>query len=279
MATTTPNLEFSRLSSAVSLYTPPSDANISASKADPTTIIICQWMGASPKSRGLNFIYHQHHSLFPNARIISIRSLPEFFIATSTASRLSAIKPTVSAIEADPATEPRILVHLFSNGGSLGFVDVCSLYKNASGRILPVKAVLLDSSPGQPTLQEGWAAMSLTLPKSLLWYPGAALVLFSLAITAIGKNVFGLETLVDKTRGWLNDWTFVDKSAKRLYIYSEADKLTGWKDVERHAEEARKDSVEVSLLKETETAHVQHAFKDSERYWQRVKELLESVGA
>ncbi|CZR68770.1 uncharacterized protein PAC_18669 [Phialocephala subalpina] len=275
MAATPQNLEFSTLSKVVSLYIPPFDSSSSASRTDPTTIIVCTWMGASPKSRGVNYIYNQFHTLFPNARIIAIRSLPEFFMTTSTTSRLAAIEPAVSAIEADPTPEPRILVHLFSNGGSLSFVDVCSLYKMDTGRILPVKSVVLDSSPGQPTMAEGWAAMSIGLPKGLMWYPAAAVTIGLLGITAFCKNVFGLETIVEKTRTWLNDWTSVDKHAKRLYIYSENDKLVGWKDVERHAEEARKDGVDVDLLRETETAHVQHAFKDSKRYWQRVKEVWE----
>lgn len=159
----------------------------------------------------------------------------------------------------------------------MGFVDVCSLYKKASGKVLPVKAVVLDSSPGQPTLAEGWAAMSIGLPKGLLWYPFAAVTLTLLGIAAFCKTVFGMETVVERTRTWLNDWSIIDKSSSRLYIYSENDKLVGWKDVERHAEESKNDGVEVSLLKEIETGHVQHAFKDSERYWQRIKGLWESV--
>ncbi|KUJ12591.1 uncharacterized protein LY89DRAFT_688243 [Mollisia scopiformis] len=277
MATPPPNLEFSQLSKAVSLYTPPSEPSTPNPDTDPTTIIICQWMGASPRSRGLNTIYHQHHSLFPHARIITIRSLPEFFMITSTTSRLAMIKPAIAAIEADPVAGPRILVHLFSNGGSLEFVDVCTLYKKATGQILPVKAIVLDSSPGQPTLMEGWTAMSISLPKGLMWYPGAAVIITLLGITSISKNVFGIENIIEKTRRWLNDWTTVDKRAKRLYVYSENDKLVGWRDVERHAEEARREGVDVSLLRETETPHVQHAFKDSERYWLRVKELWDSV--
>lgn len=212
MASANPNLEFTRLSQAVSLYTPPTEADSSAPKTDPTTIIICQWMGASPKSRGLNFIFSQHHDLFPNARIVSVRSLPAFFITTSTAARLAAIKPAVSAIEADPAEEPRILVHLFSNGGSLGFVDVCNLYKEATGKILPVDAVVLDSSPGQPTLKEGWTAMSLTLPKGLMWYPGAALIMVGLGISAVAKNVFGMETIVERCE--------VTRRVKGMFVWS-----------------------------------------------------------
>lgn len=54
MANTTPNLEFAKLSSSVSLFTPPSTTNTPQSKTDPTLIIVCQWMGVSPRSRALS---------------------------------------------------------------------------------------------------------------------------------------------------------------------------------------------------------------------------------
>lgn len=166
---------------------------------------------------------------------------------------------------------------MFSNGGSLEFVDVCTLFKKSTGNILSVKAVVLDSCPGEPTLKEGWAAMAISLPKGILWYPAAAVILILLGISGVSKNVFGIENLVDKTRGWMNDWDNVDRGAKRLYVYSEVDRMVGWRDVERHAEMTRGEGVEVSLLKEVETPHVQHALKDSERYWKKVKEFW--VGA
>jgi hypothetical protein len=170
-------------------------------------------------------------------------------------------------------------VHLFSNGGSLEFVDVCTLYKKATGKVLDVKAVVLDSAPGFPRLKEGWTAMSMSLPKGIWWYPGAAVILAMLGYGVVAKTVFGQKPIVEKTREWLNDRTIVNRTAKRLYVYSEADALVAWQDVESHADEAEKDGVEVSSLKFVDTPHVQHAFLESERYWHRVEELWKSTGS
>ncbi len=233
-------------------------------------------MGISLRFRSLNAAYHQYHTLYPAARIISIRSIPEFFMTTPNGTRLGLSKPVVSAIESDPSREKRILVHLFSNGGALSFSDMCHVYKEHSGRVLPVKAVVLDSAPGDPDLREAWAAMSVGLPKGILWYPAAALTSLGLGIAWTATNILRIPTLVIKTRGWLNDWDLVDKTAKRLYIYSEADKLVGWRNVEAHFDDARTKGFEVIILKESETPHVQHMNLDRERYWTKVKELWES---
>jgi hypothetical protein len=233
-------------------------------------------MGVSPRSRSINAACHQYHTLYPAARIISIRSIPEFFMTTRNSTRLGLSKAIVPAIESDTSREKRILVHLFSNGGALSFSDACHVYKEHTGRILPVKALVLDSAPGDPNLKEAWAAMSIGLPKGILWYPAAALTLLGLGIAWTANSILRIPTLVIKTRGWLNDWDLVDKTSKRLYIYSEADKLVGWRDVERHFDDARTKGSEAMILKEADTPHVQHMYLDRERYWMKVKELWES---
>ncbi|KAH6714226.1 hypothetical protein BKA61DRAFT_57500 [Leptodontidium sp. MPI-SDFR-AT-0119] len=274
-----PYLEFSKLSSAVSLYTPPSSPTSTPHppNADPTAIIICQWMGVSPRSRALNAAYLKYQTLYPSARILTLRSLPEYFMTTSTASRLAGFEPVISAVESDP--KPRVLVHLFSNGGALTFTDVCTVYKRQTGKILPVQALVLDSAPGQPTLQESWTALSIGLPKGLLWYPSAAVIGALLGIAVLKRSVFGIGTLVHKTAGLLNDQTLVDMKAKRLYVFSEKDQLVGFRDVEKHLEEFRNGGGEVLILKETETPHVQHMILDGERYWENVQGLWKSTAA
>lgn len=64
------------------------------------------------------------------------------------------------------------------------------------------------------------------VPKGL-WYPVAAMVGLVLGVMWIGKNVLGMRTLIDRSRGRLNDESLVDGKAKRLYVYSEADRVVG----------------------------------------------------
>jgi hypothetical protein len=268
---TTTDLEFTRLNNLLSLYTPPVPSN--GSGKDPTTIIFCQWMGVGPKSRYVKSFYNHYHTLYPSARIISIRSLTEFFLYTNTSTRRELVKPIVAAIDSDPAPEKRILAHVISNGGTLGFLDACHVYKEQTGNVLPVKALLMDSSPSETNVVQAFNAFSHQLPKGLLWYPGAVLLWMFLAPLALARAVTGYENILDKNWKFLNDWRLVDKDAKRLYVYSDADKLVGADSVEKHAKDAEAKGIDVSLLKEKDTPHVQHMLLDTERYWKTVSDL------
>jgi len=277
MAATTPerpNLEFQKLSKTVFLYTP---SSAPPKNDDPTTILFCQWMGISPRSRSLNTAYNHYRDLYPNTRILSVRSLPEYFSTASEATRLAALKPIISAIDADPAPEKRLLVHLFSNGGTASFTDICSLYRAHAGHVLHVRAIVFDSCPGRPNLTEAWAAMSIGLPRGLLWYPAAATLLLLLGVIAVGRYGLAIPTFIDRIFPKLNDWTLVDRSAKRLYVYSEADRIVAARDPKAHVELAREAGVEVTVLAESETQHVQALVKDGERYWKAVEQLWESA--
>lgn len=44
--------------------------------------------------------------------------------------------------------------------------------------------------------------------------------------------------MLARSEGDLNDGNLVDREAKRVYLYSEADRLVRWEDVEGYAKEA-----------------------------------------
>lgn len=75
----------------------------------------------------------------------------------------------------------------------------------------------------------------------------------------------------------MNHWTLVDRSANRLYVWSEADGIVGAPDPKEHARLAREEGVQVETLEEMETEHMQAHVKDQERYWGAVASLWESV--
>ncbi|TVY78357.1 hypothetical protein LSUE1_G007725 [Lachnellula suecica] len=268
----TADLEFTRLNSVVSLYTPPA-STAATSTHDPTTIIFCQWMGVGPKSRYVKSFYSHYHTLYPNARIITIRSPIELFLYTRTSTRRGYSRAVTDAILSDPAPEKRILVHLLSNGGTLVFADACHVYKEQTGNILPVKAIVFDSAPGESSFGPAFNAFAVSLPKGIMWYPSAAILAAFLGSASAYKALTGHLYLPEQTAVLLNDWELVDRNAARLYVYSEADMLVRPEPVERHAREAEAKGSVVRLLKENDTAHVQHMMHHTERYWQTVSYL------
>lgn len=273
---TSSNVELSKLNSICSLFVPSDTSSIT--NHDPTTIIICQWMGASPKSRYLRSFYEKYHERYPNARIISIRSLPEYFIYVSNHRRLAALDVAVAAVESDPAPQQRILVHAFSNGGSLSFADLSLLYKEKLGKSLSIKGVVFDSAPGDPGLKEGWAALSIGLPKAI-WYPMALLVWLLLLSSWSMQNIVGRPNIIRRMRRWLLDPSLISSTAPRLYVYSDTDLLVGASDVERHANDAEAAGVRVLRRKVTNSKHIQHALADPEKYWASVLQLWKHAAA
>ena len=94
---------------------------------------------------------------------------------------------------------------------------------------------MFDSAPGDPKFKEGWVIGSSSgiIPKGLLWYPAAAVMILVLGMMWIGSRVFRLQTLIGESRGLLSGKNIIDVEAKMLYVYSEADQVVGSRDVER----------------------------------------------
>lgn len=272
-----PNLEFTKISSFVSLYTPPPSLT-KPNPTDPTTILFCTWMGASPRSRSLHAAYHKHHALYPSARIILVRTSPDWFTTTPNSTRRKQVSPAVSILAADPSgDQKRILVHYFSNGGGVAFFDIATLWKAKFGELLKIKAMIIDSAPGNPTIKEAWAAMRLGVPKGLLWYPAAGVIWIAILVIWVQMRVLGMDSLIDRARKGMLDGGVVDREARRLYVYSVKDEICGWKVIEGEVEKARKEGVVVKTLREEETPHVQHMAMQPESYWGSVEKLWEST--
>lgn len=274
---TPPPLAIQKLNSIINIYTPPLAST--SNPLHPTIIIICLWMGALPHSRSVATITAQYQAIYSTASIIIITSLPQFFTTTSTSSRRLLVAPILSALKSSSELERRILVHIFSNGGSISFADICHTYRERTGTILEVKAIILDSAPGIPGLVAQWEGLSIHLPKSLGWYPAASYLAFVLGASWVSEKMSKSENLAIQTRRWLNDRKLVDSGAKRLYIYSLVDRLVGWMEVESHAKEAREKGIDVALLRKERSTHVRHAFDDREEYWGVVKGLWDAVQA
>ena len=85
-----------------------------------------------------------------------------------------------------------------------------------------------------------------------------------------------------KMRTTLNKYLLLpwfSKHTPRLYLYSQADEMVPWTEVEEHAEEARKAGLDVRMERFEGSPHVAHARSDPERYWGAVKKVWEDATA
>jgi hypothetical protein len=118
---TTKPIVFQRLSDTTTIYEPPPNA-AAPTDGGPTTILVCGWMGG--KARSLSRYTTKYNTLYPAARIVLISSQPEdtpgFRILLSSKERKQrADAPAKALLLNDQAQGSRLLIHAFSNGGSM----------------------------------------------------------------------------------------------------------------------------------------------------------------
>lgn len=258
----------------------------------------------------------KYQALFPGTPILLVRSFVYHFTPGRHRARDFAldIAPAVSIIqsltssgsngddhdEVDKAkvnepTTPRILIHVFSNGGSTMLRHLYTLCNNnnnsnipggggGSTAVLPPRVTIFDSAPGRFQYSRSIYAFSLGVPFSKT--PLFKFLLIKLAIHLLCASYWVFQVVL-RRRGYL-DQTFAlhnDPEVKRggievrrTYIYSREDRMVDFHDVEEHAAEARRKGVvagEVRVERFEGTAHVAHVRGDEDRYWKVVKESWE----
>ncbi|KAL0467647.1 hypothetical protein QR685DRAFT_608437 [Neurospora intermedia] len=225
-----------------------------------------------------------------------------------------------------------ILLHIFSNGGCHVAIQLAHSYLSSSfGQALPlpVSLQILDSCPGTFSIAQTYGAAVHSVPAHHPWILqsmqrwglwGAVVLVAGIQHglpRAIGENVVRRKLLggvgVDfegMRGGVLDDGLFggggQEKNGKkegggtgmgtgRLYLYSKADEVVGWRDVERHVrmarelvlqkkksknkkEEGGKDDEKQGLVRAErfeKAGHCALVMEDEERYWRAVRESWE----
>jgi hypothetical protein len=272
------------LSPVVSLYRPTGTGTASAppsnaetTRAPPKLIIFAAWTGAQDQHIAKYITKYQ--ALYPTSTILLLKSLP-LLLCWTPREIPNAIAPAVPVIKSifpeDAASSldsanPSLLIHFLSNGGSS---SIAGLY-DAYGATLPPHIKVIDSAPSCISFWPSIEFFKAFVPKSghLLATP----LLFLLSATCSTGTTLGL--MVDFLKVWgetHNDTSKNGQEVRRLYVYSEEDKLVGWKGVEGHAKEAAEKGYEVRMEKFVGTGHVSHARGETEgRYWELVRGIWE----
>ncbi|KAL2429650.1 hypothetical protein ABEF95_008692 [Exophiala dermatitidis] len=287
--------EFERLGGQICLYSPPvldMNALPAANNADsdstesthPHLYIVCSWMGA--RSRNIKKYTTAIQTRYPASKILLLRQDGNDLFWRPVSVQLRNLAPAVetvrSLVEKRKPDRLRVLVHIFSNGGSYTACQFADAYRNTTGKLLPVSALVLDSTPSFPNIVRTHQAFSEYLPK-----PPPVYALLSAALWAyiglgnlVGK-LAGSEDITMSLRRRLNDpnGAFTQGKVKRVYIYSQADKLIPAADVEAHAKEAMAviGPDRVKLEDFVTSRHVAHVVLDEKRYWTIVENLWQET--
>ncbi|KAF9770754.1 hypothetical protein IL306_011623 [Fusarium sp. DS 682] len=258
-----------KLSNEVSVYRP----STGPTAEEPKIIVIASWTNALDNH--IAKYVDKHKELYPNSQIVLVKSYNKTFFDPKVLAE--SVKPMASIIRAtfpgapQITSQPGMMVHLFSNGGSSSISALYDVYAATAHEgedpWLPPHVTVFDSAPGAQRLNNTAAFFQSTIPKSYRSFFMPLIYLFAAGWQF--TKILGL------TKDWLAFWGSTHNTAegkkereiRRAYIYSETDELVDHRDLEAQAAEAEKLGFDVHLEKFDGSLHVAHARKDEARYW------------
>ncbi|KAL8756891.1 MAG: hypothetical protein Q9199_002618 [Rusavskia elegans] len=252
-------VHFERLKQAISdnasVPEPPSQA--------PKIIVLCSWMSAHP-THVLKYV-QGYRSRYPASRILVIQSTPPDLFYRRASTQQHHLAPAMSAILSSCSINsdaPEIILHVFSNGGSHQARNLLLAYRRVTSAPFPPHVTIFDSCPGRATFRRSVLALSSALPPS--WFARLILLGLIYAVVSVYWIIFvplSLTDPIERVRQTLNSRTIMGRETRRCYIYSEADSMVGWRDVEAHARSAVENGFVVQREKYGASEHCSHAIK------------------
>ena len=261
---------FERLNETV-YYCKPNDSSARGrlqNSNPPDVILFCSWAGAPLKA--VSKYTSKYQQLFPSTEIILVTT--SFWDMVTEASQQRPLAPVLDILSSKK--DARILVHVFSNGGTYKLIELAKAYRRAFGSLLPITTLNIDSAPGLAHFGFTMQAFATLLPKAwYLYYPGVmGLWAYLLALNAYW-TVTGTAPIVNRTSEALNDPELITMKSRRLYLFSKEDEMVWWKDIVAHSNFARKKGFSVTLEEFSGSKHVAHAVQGPETYWTLVTGL------
>ncbi|KAL8711467.1 MAG: hypothetical protein Q9220_004125 [cf. Caloplaca sp. 1 TL-2023] len=252
--------------------------------APPTVIILFTWMSAHPQH--ISKYIDGYQAQYPDSPIVIVRSTPpDLFYRTIRAQR-QRVSPAVSYLlsllpssgddeHPDGSTAPQLILHVFSNGGSHQLCNFLQAYRTTTTLPFPPHIKIFDSCPGRAQFQRSVLALAVGVPR----VQPVRFVMTCLIYIVISLYWFILVPLritdpIERIRRSLLDEKLMQGELRRCYVYSEADAMVGWRDVEDSAREAVRKGFRVRSEKFEGSGHCAHIkVKGGEPYWQLVGEV------
>lgn len=139
-----------------------------------------------------------------------------------------------------------------------------------------MRTQIIDSAPGRGSWSRSHAAITAALPgRSYAVTRG----LGPLVVHGLLACIFAYDAVLGKENNMailcdaMNSKDLFDERVPRLYLYSRADEMVGWEEVERHADEAEALGwTSVARVRFEASAHAGHIRENAGKYWAAVLE-------
>ncbi|RGP69141.1 transmembrane 53-b [Fusarium sporotrichioides] len=277
-AKTKPLSYMEKLSDEVFFYRPSTTSDSAPNGSiPPKLVIVASWTNALDTH--IAKYVDKHKQLFPAAQILLVKSFNKTFFDPKGLARF--VRPMVPVIRAavpegaSSTSEPSILIHIFSNGGSScisALYDEYSISAQADeDPYLPPHVMVFDSAPGAQRASTTHAFFVVNFSKLQRFFLSPLIYIFAL--------FWQLTRNLGNTKDWLVYWGKTHNEAegkkerelRRSYIYSDTDDLVLHTDLEIQASQAVELGYNVRMEKFVGSQHVAHARHDDERYWRTVQ--------
>lgn len=276
-----PLVPFVRFSPCVYVQEP--DGTAKDDRQYPRTIVLAFWMNAPPRALAKYVVGYRR--VAPAARIIFVlTSSNDFMLRITSSSQQARVAPAVEAIRTSTYPDKPVFLHMFSNGGVSTTTHLLAAYKKLTGKSLHISSMIIDSAPGMATVSAAMKAFSFAFPRMWILRFLSKMVLYTfLILHSVFRKLTRTLDAVARAREAINDGRLLtgvgpEGCPERCYIYSDADELVDWKDVELHASDAEDKGWLVHREKFLGTPHVGHMRVDPERYWTIVTRYLQYPG-
>lgn len=228
----------------------------------------------------------RHRALFPATPLLLVRC-PLLRVALPFLGRRDAqpalpilralAEPADAAADAAAATHkrpsrPRLLVHVFSNGGiSTAVLLARLLLAGPRGRLgAPPYVLVLDSCPGYFRWRNTHRALLSVLP----WWASPA-VHAAIAIACLQHALRRLPPAQDQNAAAACAPGLSARECRRAYLYGTADDMVDFRDVEDNARRAEQAGLAVHLERFDGATHCAMPRTEPERYWRVLRETWE----
>jgi len=243
----------------------------------PSLIVLCTWLGGA-STRRIRKYTTKYQQLFPHACILLIRTILLDITLRSFQRVRTQLAPARDAIrkvlrKTSPAhgnLDNGILLHIFSHGGSNTAIQL-AISMLEDGTPLPLKQIVFDCCPGDETFQKAYDAAVASLPAFQPVQIVGRLLLYPAIGTITGLQHFGVMSSVKNLRVQLNDPALFGSHTRRLYLYSAADRMVNFEDVQSHMEAAREQNYQVESILFERAQHCALIMEDSAKYWAAIE--------
>ncbi|KAE9379945.1 hypothetical protein N431DRAFT_448777 [Stipitochalara longipes BDJ] len=290
-----------QLSPSVSLFR--QGPGISAANSTgPELILLATWMDA--RDIHISKYIDRYQTLYPTAHILVTKSFFRYYFSPSSAQHellpaVEVIRDVLGHSSSSSSNQgnrrPRMLIHIFSNGGSCMLYNLYDMYAKSkptyrksmapedkenfhhdNSDVLPPHVTIFDSVPGRWSYSGSTQGVLAGLPAG--WVRRLAFpIVHLLGLWWIIKYM--LLKIPEETHVWglaHNDPSKA-KEVCRSYVYSQADGLVYYLDVEEHADHAEANGfVVLRREKLCDSQHVSHARSYPDQYWAVVKDTWEA---